>query len=105
MEYDTIEDNTDIFNHENNKNNDYMSFYCGKLSNFIQIYSSYYNAIPQEQKIIFNIKQNPLDYIHNNFYPKIIIYGNKKMKNIKGLCIISNIYWKKNELYIEHISA
>ena len=102
---DNNQSNTDIFNHENNKNNDYMSFYCGKLSNFIQIYSSYYNAIPQEQKIIFNIKQNPLDYIHNNFYPKIIIYGDKKMKNIKGLCIISNIYWKKNELYIEHISA
>jgi len=102
---DNNQSNTDIFNHENIKSNDYMEFYCGKLSNFLTIYSNYYNNIPQEQKTIFNIKSNPLDYIHNNFYPKIIIYGDKKMKNIKGLCIISHIYWKKNELYIEHISA
>ena len=102
---DNNQSNTDIFNHENIKSNDYMEFYCGKLSNFLPIYSNYYNNIPQEQKTIFNIKSNPLDYIHNNFYPKIIIYGDKKMKNIKGLCIISHIYWKKNELYIEHISA
>ena len=82
-----------------------MSFYLGKLTDFISIYNNYYNNISQEQKIIFNIKQNPLEYIHNNFYPKIIIYQDKKNKIIKGLCIISHIFWKKNEIYIEHISS
>ena len=82
-----------------------MSFYLGKLTDFISIYNNYYNNISQEQKIIFNIKQNPLEYIHNNFYPKIIVYQDKKNKIIKGLCIISHIFWKKNVIYIEHISS
>ena len=90
------------------KDNDYIAFYCGKLSNFIPIYSSYYNSIPNEQKIIFNIKSDPLEYIHNNFYPKILIYSDKKTKKIKGLCIISHIFTneaKNNGLFIEHISS
>ena len=95
----------DIFNQESKANNSFMSFYCGKLSNFISIYSTYFDTIPKEQKIVFNLKKNPLEYIHNNFYPKIIIYSDKKTKMLKGLCIISHIYWKKNEIYIEHISS
>ena len=90
------------------KDNDYIEFYCGKISNFITMYSSYYNTIPEEQKIIFNLKSNPLEYLHNNFYPKIIIYYDKKTKNIKGLCIISHIFTnetKNNALFIEHISS
>ena len=90
------------------KDNDYIAFYCGKLSNFIPIYSSYYNTIPNEQKIIFNLKSDPLEYIHNNFYPKILIYSDKKTKKIKGLCIISHIFTneaKNNGLFIEHISS
>ena len=102
---DNNQSNIDIFNHDKKANNDSMSFYCGKLSEFIPLYSSYFNTIPQEQKIIFNLKSNPLDYIHNNFYPKIIIFNDKKTQTIKGLCIISHIHWKKNELYIEHISS
>ena len=102
---DNNQSDTDIFNHDKNKNNDIMSFYNGKLSNFILIYSSYYNNIPEEQKIIFNLKENPLEYIHNNFYPKIIIYSDKNINKIRGLCIISHIFWKKNEIYIEHLSA
>ena len=106
---DNNQSNTDIFNNNDNEkkiiNNDIMSFYLGKLTDFISIYNNYYNNISQEQKIIFNIKQNPLEYIHNNFYPKIIIYQDKKNKIIKGLCIISHIFWKKNEIYIEHISS
>ena len=102
---DNNQSNTDIFNTEKNINTDTISFYCGKLSDFISIYSTYYKRIPEEQKIIFNIKENIIEYIHNNFYPKIIIFGNKKNKEIKGLCIISHIFWKKNELYVEHISS
>jgi len=86
---DNNQSNTDIFNTEKNINTDTISFYCGKLSNFISIYSTYYKRIPEEQKIIFNIKENIIEYIQNNFYPKII----------------SHIFWKKNELYVEHISS
>ena len=102
---DNNQSNTDIFNLEKNVNNDNISFYYGKLSKFISIYSSYYQKLPKEQKTIFNIKENPMEYIHNNFYPKIIIYSDKNKKLIKGLCIISHIFWKKNELYVEHISS
>ena len=90
------------------KDNDYIAFYCGKISNFIPIYSSYYNTIPEEQKIIFNLKSDPLEYIYNNLYPKIIIFSDKKTKTIKGLCIISHIFTnesKNNGLFIEHISS
>ena len=90
------------------KDNDDISFYCGKISNFISIYSSYYNTIPEEQKTIFNLKSDPLEYLYNNFFPKIIIYNDKKTKSIKGLCILSHIYTsdsKNNGLFIEHISS
>ena len=93
---------------QTNRDNDYIAFYCGKLSNFISIYSSYYNTIPEEQKIIFNLKPEPLEYIHNNFFPKIIIYSDKKSKTIKGLCIFSFIFTnesKNNGIFIEHISS
>ena len=91
-----------------NKDNDYISFYCGKISNFIPIYSTYYNTIPEEQKIIFNLKSELVQYLYNNFFPKIILYSDKKTKTIKGLCIISHIFTneaKNNGLFIEHISS
>ena len=87
------------------KNNIIMSFYTGKVSDFIARYSDYYKTIPEEQKIIFNLKENLIDYMHTNFYPKIITYIDKKTQIIKGLCIFSHILWKKNELKIEHISS
>ena len=90
------------------RDNDYIAFYCGKISNFIPIYSSYYNTIPEEQKTIFNLNSDPLEYIYNNLYPKIIIYSDIKTKKIKGLCIISHIFTnesKNNGLFIEHISS
>jgi len=93
---------------QSNRDNDYIAFYCGKISNFISIYSSYYNTIPEEQKIIFNLKSEPLEYIHNNFFPKIIIYSDKKTSTIKGLCIFSFIFTnesKNNGIFIEHISS
>ena len=108
------ENNNNITNEKNNiaiksfRESDLIEFYNGKLSDFIPLYSSYYNLIPEEQKIIFNIKSDPLQYIYNNFFPKIIIYKNKKTQNIKGLCIFSHIFTnesKNNDLFIEHISS
>ena len=93
---------------QSNRDNDYIAFYCGKISNFISIYSSYYNTIPEEQKIIFNLKPEPVEYFHNNFFPKIIIYSDKKTRTIKGLCIFSFIFTnesKNNGIFIEHISS
>ena len=90
------------------KDNDYIEFFCGKISYFISIYSSYYKSIPEEQKLIFNLKSDPLEYLYNNFYPKIIICSDKKNKVIKGLCIFSHIFtngYKNHALYIEHISS
>ena len=90
------------------KDNDYIAFYCGKISNFKSIYSSYYTSIPEEQKLIFNLKQDPIEYLYNNFYPKIIICSDKKTKVIKGLCIFSYIFTneaKNNGIFIEHISS
>ena len=93
---------------QSNRDNDYIAFYCGKISNFVSIYSSYYNTIPEEQKIIFNLKPEPVEYFHNNFFPKIIIYSDKKTRTIKGLCIFSFIFTnesKNNGIFIEHISS
>ena len=93
---------------QSNRDNDYIAFYCGKISNFISIYSSYYSTIPEEQKIIFNLKPEPVEYFHNNFFPKIIIYSDKKTRTIKGLCIFSFIFTnesKNNGIFIEHISS
>ena len=97
-----------IINIHSFKDNSDISFYCGKISNFISIYSSYYNTIPEEQKTIFNLKSEPKEYLYNNFFPKIIIYNDKKSKLIKGLCIFSHIFTsdsKNNGLFIEHISS
>ena len=108
------ENNNNITNDKNNitiksiRESDLIEFYNGKLSDFLPLYSSYYNLIPEEQKIIFNIKSDPMQYIYNNFFPKIIIYKDKKSPNIKGLCIFSHIFTnesKNNDLFIEHISA
>ena len=108
------ENNNNITNDKNSiaiksiRENDLIEFYNGKLSDFLPLYSSYYNLIPEEQKIIFNIKSDPMQYIYNNFFPKILIYKDKKAQNIKGLCIFSHIFTnesKNNDLFIEHISA
>ena len=108
------DNNVNITNDKNNiaiksiRESDLIEFYIGKLSDFLPLYSSYYNLIPEEQKIIFNIKSDPMQYIYNNFCPKIIIYKDKKSQNIKGLCIFSHIFTnesKNNDLFIEHISS
>ena len=106
--------NNNISNDKNNiviqsvRESDLIEFYNGKLSDFLPLYSSYYNLIPEEQKIIFNIKSDPMQYIYNNFFPKIIIYKDLKSQNIKGLIIFSHIFTnesKNNDLFIEHISS
>ena len=86
-----------------------ISYYSGKLTEFIPIYSDYFEKIPAEQKIIFNLKEDPLKYFEHNFYPKIIICKDKVTNIIKGICIYSIIFKsherKPNEIIIEHISS
>ena len=85
------------------------SYYCGALSDFITIYNNYYQRVPIEQKRIFNIKESPINYFKNNYFPKIIISSDSKLTLIKGICIYSHIFNnnenKSNKIIIEHISA
>ena len=84
------------------------SYYCGSLSDFIFIYNNYYERIPLEQKRIFNIKKNSLEYFYHNYYPKIIICSDSKLSLTKGICIYSillNYDNKPNKIIIEHLSS
>ena len=84
------------------------SYYCGSLSDFIFIYNNYYERIPLEQKRIFNIKSNCLEYFYHNYYPKIIICSDTKLSLTKGICIYSlllNNDNKLNKIIIEHLSS
>ena len=86
-----------------------ISYFSGKLTEFMHIYSDYYEKIPEEQKIIFNLNKDPLKYLEHNFYPKIIICQDKVTNIIKGLCIYSIKFRthekKPNEIILEHISS
>ena len=86
-----------------------ISYYCGTLSNFINIYKDYYTQIPIEQIRIFNILKEPIEYFDNNYFPKIIITTDKKLSKIKGICIyshlLSNNDSKINKIFIHHLSS
>ena len=105
------DNNNEKINIISNNNNDNLniSYYSGKISEFINIYSEYYPKIPEEQKIIFNLKEDPSIYFENNYYPKIIICRDKITNIIKGICIYSIIFKsydnKPNEIIIDHISS
>ena len=79
------------------------------MTEFIPTYSEYYQKIPDEQKTIFNLKEDPLQYLEHNYYPKIIICKDKITNNIKGMCIYSVLFKsyekKPNEIILEHISS
>ena len=98
-----------VDNQNNNKIYTYnTSYYCGSLSDFIFIYNNYYKRIPSEQKLIFNIKENPSEYFHHNYFPKIIICSDTKLSLTKGICIYSIILNndnKPNKIILEHISS
>lgn len=102
-----INTNTNIPTNINDNLN--ISYYSGKMTEFIPIYSEYYEKIPEEQKTIFHINKDPLKYFEHNFYPKIILCKEKVTNLIKGMCIYSIIFksyeHKPNEVIIEHISS
>ena len=101
--------NANVNTNQNINDNLNISYYSGKITEFIPIYSEYYEKIPEEQKIIFHLNQDPLKYLEHNFYPKIIICKDKITNIIKGMCIYSiafKTYEKKpNEIILEHIST
>ena len=85
-----------------------ISYYCGSLTDFIFIYNDHYQRIPLEQKRIFNIKSNALEYFYHNYYPKIIICSDTKLSLTKGICVYSlllNNENKPNKIIIEHLSS
>ena len=98
-------DNNEI----NNNDNLNISYYSGKLSEFIPIYNEYFQKIPSEQKTIFHLQDEPLNYFKHNYYPKIILCKDTTTNEIKGLCIYSIIFKdhekKPNQIIIQHISS
>ena len=86
-----------------------ISYYSGKISEFIPLYNDYFSKIPSEQKIIFNLNEEPLNYFKHNYYPKIILCKDTITNEIKGMCIYSIIFKehekKANQIIIEHISS
>ena len=104
-----INTNTNVNIPTNINDNLNISYYSGKITEFIPIYSEYYEKIPEEQKTIFHIKKDPLKYFEHNFYPKIILCKDKVTNLIKGICIYSILFKsydrKPNEIILEHISS
>ena len=86
-----------------------ISYYSGKLDEFIPLYSEYFEKIPEEQKLTFNLQKEPNKYFEHNYYPKIIICKDKTDDLIKGICIYSVLFKthekQANEIIIEHISS
>ena len=86
----------------------HISFYNGNLKEFQIAYSTYYKSISDNQKIIFNIKEDPAQSITPYYNPKIIFCTSLKNKFIlKGLCVFyfdcsnqSNI-----KVIISHLSS
>ena len=100
----------DANNKNTNSNTDLdVSYFSGKISEFIPLYSEYFEKIPEEQKLIFNLQQDPLKYFEHNYFPKIIICKDKETQDIKGICIYSMRFkWhekKPNEIILEHMSS
>ena len=102
-----IDKNDDSIN--NNLENYTVSYYTGSFSKFVTLYDEYYKKIPIEQKKIFNIQENPMNYLKHNYYPKIIIYKDNNINLIKGICIYSVVlsYYEDipNQIIIEHLST
>ena len=102
-----IDNNDNSIN--NNRENYTVSYYTGSFSKFVTLYDEYYKKIPIEQKKIFNIQENPMNYLKHNYYPKIIIYKDNNLNLIKGICIYSIVlsYYEDipNQIIIEHLST
>ena len=86
-----------------------ISYFSGNISEFMTLYSKYFEKIPEEQKLIFNLQKDPIKYFEHNYYPKIIIYKDNAANIIKGICIYSVLFQlhekKPNKIIIEHISS
>ena len=86
-----------------------VAYFNGKISEFIPLYNEYFEKIPEEQKLIFNIQKVPIKYFEHNYFPKIIICKDKATQIIKGICIYSVLFKlhekKPNEIILEHISS
>ena len=86
-----------------------ISYFSGKLNEFVPLYSEYFEKIPEEQKLIFNLNKDPMKYFEHNYYPKIIICKDKATDLIKGICIYSVLFKNQqkqpDEIIIEHISS
>ena len=86
-----------------------VSYFSSKITEFISLYSEYFEKIPEQQKLIFNLNKDPTKYLEHNYYPKIIICKDKTTNAIKGICIYSVLFKghekQPDQIIIEHISS
>jgi len=90
----------DYLNEENSKNKK-LNFYTKDISKFNETYIKYYNTIPNEQKIIFNIKENLMEYT-NGINPMFII--KKNYGDITYFCSLEYSNEDENTLHISNFS-
>ena len=86
-----------------------VSYFSSKITEFISLYSEYFEKIPEQQKLIFNLNKDPTKYLEHNYYPKIIICKDKTTNAIKGICIYSVLFKghekQPDQIILEHISS
>ena len=86
-----------------------VSYFSSKITEFIPLYNEYFEKIPEQQKLIFNLNKDPTTYLEHNYYPKIIICKDKTTNSIKGICIYSVLFKghekQPDQIILEHISS
>ena len=91
----------DNYINEDKSKNKNLQFYIKDISKFKDIYMKYYNTIPNEQKIIFNIKEDLMEYT-KGINPMFII--KKNYGDITYFCSLEYSNEDENTLHISNFS-
>ena len=93
--------NEDDYSNEENSKNKNLQFFTKDISKLKETYNNYYNIIPKDQKIIFNIKDNLMEYI-KGINPMFII--KKNYNDITFFCSMEYSKEDDNTLQITNFS-
>ena len=91
----------DNYINEDKSKNKNLQFYIKDISKFKDIFMKYYNTIPNEQKIIFNIKEDLMEYT-KGINPMFII--KKNYGDITYFCSLEYSNEDENTLHISNFS-
>ena len=97
----TVPEVDDDYINEDNSKNKSLQFYTKDISKFKDIYMKYYNTISNEQKIIFNINENLMEYT-KGVNPMFII--KKNYGDITYFCSLEYSNEEENTLHISNFS-